>query len=364
MRKIYTSILLFVFLSVAWSCDKSSEDLYKLNVKPEVTVISGADIAFKAIGGNGYIEVGDLDGTLQATTSSSSWCHLTVEGKRIKVEVDEYTGLESRYAVVQMKSGEAEGKTIVHQFGIIVKEFSPTDVTLKNDAQDVAFYYDANGTLIEAESDAPWAQVIVESDSLRIRLSENGDYEYREAHIHWHIGEMKGDFSVSQFDLRQAGLLGYWTFYAVNASNGRAFSYYPLEAALDEATDGTYTLFLEKVSGNVKVDYTIKGVVMQKDRLMIPLGNHIGTHQPNASNLYQVFPVMAAGSAATTYANALTTGYYPLTVGKDETGQWQAVADPSEFGDLVFRFEFWEDKSHTGNSKSRTALRDIYMTKN
>ena len=61
-------------LVAGWSCDKNEEDLFKQNVTPEVTVVSGADIAFKAIGGNGYIEVDGLQGNLEATTQSSSWC--------------------------------------------------------------------------------------------------------------------------------------------------------------------------------------------------------------------------------------------------------------------------------------------------
>ena len=86
MKRIYTGIILSLALAAGWSCGKTDEDLYKLNVKPEVTVVSGADIAFKAIGGNGYIEVEGLEGALEATTQSSSWCHLTVEGNKIKVE--------------------------------------------------------------------------------------------------------------------------------------------------------------------------------------------------------------------------------------------------------------------------------------
>ena len=50
MKRIYTGIILSLALAAGWSCGKTDEDLYKLNVKPEVTVVSGADIAFKAIG--------------------------------------------------------------------------------------------------------------------------------------------------------------------------------------------------------------------------------------------------------------------------------------------------------------------------
>ena len=364
MKRLYSGIILSLALVAGWSCDKNENDLFKQNVKPEVTVVSGADIAFKAIGGEGDIQVEPQEETLQASTDQG-WCHLSVEGNRIHVKVDGYTGLESRYAKINMTAGEASGVTIVHQYGIIVRNFDSSDISLNNDAQETAVFYDANGSVIEAESDVEWAQVIVEPDSLRIRLSQNESFEYREAHIHWHFGQMKGDITVSQFDLGQAGLLGDWTFYAVNAATGRAFSYYPLDAVLSEASDGTYTLAVTKQSGNVEVDYNITGLTLQKNWLMLPLGKRIGTHKPNQNNLYQVFPLFAEGTSAVLYNNAVTTGYFPFEIVKDsETGVWRATGDPSSFGDLVFRFEFWSDKNHTGASNSRTALKDLYMVKN
>ena len=366
MKRLYTGIILSIALVAGWSCDKNETDLYKQNVKPEVSVVSGADIAFKAIGGDGYIEVEGLQGNLEATTQSSSWCHLTVDGNKIKVVVDEYTGLESRYAVVEMKSGEAEGKTIVHQFGIIVKSFSPRDIAFRNAADETDISYDANETALLATTDADWITLDYSSlNHLVIKVAENASKEYREAEVHWSIGEMKGSFYVSQFDLADAGLLGDWTFYAVNAANGRAFSYYPLDAVLSEASNGTYTLKITKQSGNVDVDYNITGLILQKNRLMLPLGERIGTHKPNQNNQYQVFPLFAAGTSPVLYENAVTSGYFPFAIEKDnETGVWQATGDTSSFGDLVFRFEFWSDKNHTGTSNSRTALKDIYMIKN
>lgn len=363
-RILNISIIALFAAGLLVSCEEN-KDMFTINVPPTVDVVSGADIAFKAIGGEGYIEVAPVDGQLQVSTDQSSWCHLSVEGTKIHVKVDGYSGLESRYAKVVMTAGEATGVTVVHQFGIIVREFAPKDVTVNNDAQDVTVSYEANESLVEAESDADWARILVEKDLLRIRLEENQSREYREAHIHWHFGEMKGDFTVAQFDLAQAGLLGDWTFYALNATTGKPFSYYPLEADLSAAEDGTYTLAVTKESGNVVVDYKITGVVMEKNCLMLPLGGHIGTHKPNANNLYQVFPLFAPSTTAVQYDNAVTTGYFPFVITKDaETGEWRATGDTSPFEEMTFRFEFWKEKTHPGTSNSRTALKEIYMVKN
>ena len=282
MKRIYTGIILSLALVAGWSCGKTDEDLYKLNVKPEVTVISGADIAFKAIGGNGYIEVEGLEGALEATTQSSSWCHLTVEGNKIKVVVDEYTGLESRYALVNMKSGEAEGKTIVHQFGIIVKSFSPHDIAFKNAAGQVELPYDANESVVQATTDADWV-VLDNSDPTRltIKVAENPSKEYREAEIHWYIGEMKGSFFVSQFDLAEAGLLGEWDWHGKQTGNNRDF---PMDAVLIEEEDGTYTLDIDYATSSVTIDISISGVTLAKNNLLIPLGAYVGTYATRSAN--------------------------------------------------------------------------------
>ena len=360
MKRIYTGIILSLALVAGWSCGKTDEDLYKLNVKPEVTVISGADIAFKAIGGNGYIEVEGLEGALEATTQSSSWCHLTVEGNKIKVVVDEYTGLESRYALVNMKSGEAEGKTIVHQFGIIVKSFSPHDIAFKNAAGQVELPYDANESVVQATTDADWV-VLDNSDPTRltIKVAENPSKEYREAEIHWYIGEMKGSFFVSQFDLAEAGLLGAWDWHGKQTGNNRDF---PMDAVLIEEEDGTYTLDIDYATSSVTIDISISGVTLAKNNLLIPLGAYVGTYATRSAN-YKAFTMVEEGNARTTFAHAITEGVFRLSLAKQENGSWRATAIEEDYPEKNFRFEMWTSESHTGTSSSGLILKEIYMDK-
>ena len=360
MKRIYTGMILSIALVAGWSCGKSDEELFKQNVKPEVTVISGADIAFKAIGGNGYIEVDGLDGALEATTQSASWCHLTVEGNKIKVEVDEYTGLESRYAVVQMKSGEAEGKTIVHQFGIIVKSFSPHDIAFKNAADQTEFPYDANETIVQATCDAPWV-VLDNSDPTRleIKVAKNESKEYREAEIHWFIGEMKGSFFVSQFDLADAGLLGAWKWHGKQTGNNRDF---PLDAVLKEEADGTYTLDLDYATSSITLDLSVTGITLAKNYLQIPLGGYVGTYNTRTAS-YKAFTLVEEGNARTTYAHAITDGLFRLALAKQADGTWRATAIEEDYPEMNFRFEMWTSEAHTGTSGSGLILKEIYMDK-
>ena len=360
MKRIYTGMILSIALVAGWSCGKTDDDLFKLNVKPEVTVISGADIAFKAVGGSGTIEVDGLQGTLEATTQSASWCHLSVEGNKINVSVDEYTGLESRYAIVQMKSGEAEGKTIVHQFGIIVKSFNPHDVAFRNSAGQTEFLYDANETVVQATTDANWV-VLDNSDPTRlvIKVSENASKEYREAEVHWRIGEMKGSFFVSQFDLADAGLLGAWKWHGKQTGNNRDF---PMDATLKEEADGTYSLDIDYKTSSMTIDFTIAGVTLGKNNLQIPLGAPIGTYTTRSST-YEAFTLVEEGNARTTFGHAVTEGVFRLSIAKTESGVWRATAIEDDFPDKFFRFEMWSDAEHTGTSSTGLILKEIYLEK-
>lgn len=360
MKKLYSAIILSVALATVWSCGKSDEEMYKLNVKDEVTVVSGADIAFKAVGGDGYIQVTGLKGGLEVSTQSSSWCHLTVEGDKIKVVVDEYTGLESRYAVVEMKSGDAEGKTIVHQFGIIVKSFSPHDVAFKNAADQVSIPYDANETVIQATADADWV-TLDNSDPtcLQVKVAENTGKEYRETEVHWHIGEMKGSFFVSQFDLADAGLLGEWQWHGKQTGNNRDF---PMTANLYEAGDGTYSLDLDYKTTSVTIDITVPGITLSRNSLLLPLGIHVGTYVTRSGS-FQAFTLVASGNARLTYDTAVTNGALRLAVEKTDAGLWRATAQEDDFPEQNFRFEMWTSAEHTGTSSSGLILKEIYMDK-
>lgn len=360
MKRLYTGIILSIALVSGWSCDKNNEDLFKQNVKPEVTVVSGADIAFKAIGGDGYIEVEGLQGNLEATTLSSSWCHLTVDGNKIKVVVDEYTGLESRYAVVEMKSGEAEGKTIVHQFGIIVKSFSPRDIAFRNAANETDFPYDANETTIQATTDADWVTLDTSTPNhLVVKVADNTAKDYREAEVHWNIGEMKGSFYVSQFDLADAGLLGAWKWHGKQVGNNRDF---PMDAVMKEEKDGTYTLDLDFQNTSMTIDLSLPGITLSKNCIQIPLGIYAGTYTTKSAN-YQAFTLMEGGSGRTVYASAINSGYFRMAIEKAEDGTWHAKALEDEYPEMYFRFEMWDNKNHDGTSKSGLILKEIHMDK-
>ena len=344
------------------------ETPYELNVPPTVDVITGADIAFKAIGGKGDIQVASVEGQLQATTDQSNWCHLTVSGNTIQVEVDEYGGLESRYAIVNMKAGNATGRTIVHQYGVIVKEYAWKDITVKNESQTIEFPYDANGNVVKAESDQDWITFEATDEKMIIHVAQNPTTDYREALVHWSIGQVSGEITVGQFDLEAAGLLGKWTWHGKQQPNNRDF---PMEATLTETGDGVYSLAFAYSTTSVEIDMKVEGVTLQANKLMLPLGKLAGTYAMKRTGVvYDAYPVVAAGNGRIEFNDAITTGAVPFVLGKNDAGVWQAVSDMTAWPGMLFRFEMWdqpedeeEDEPHDGISASGLILADTYMEK-
>lgn len=365
MKKYLMSLTLPALLAAVVACNEKAQ--YELNVPPTIDVTAGADIAFKAIGGEGYIEVAPVDGTLQATTDQSDWCHVSVSGNRINVTVDGYDGLESRYAVLQMSAGEATGKTIVHQFGVIVKEYSWTDITVKNQRQSVEFAYDADGTTVEMTSDQDWITFEATPEKAILHVAENPTTDYREAVVKWAIGTVTGEITVGQFDLEAAGLLGDWTWHGKQNPNNRDF---PMPATLEETADGVYALSLHYTTNTVEIDIRIPDIRLQANKLMLPLGSLVGTYTMKRTGVvYDAYPIVAEGTTRLHYQDAITSGAVPFAIQKDEAGQWTAVSDMTAYPDMLFRFEMWTqpqdeyDEPHDGISASGLVLSDIYMAK-
>lgn len=354
MKKIIVITLLLASVLTVFSCREKS---YDVAVPQLITVSSGADIAFKAIGGEGDIEVNATSGQLQVTTDQADWCHLTLNGNKIHVVTDANDGLESRYAVLNMQAGEATGKTIVHQYGIILREFEgAVDQLVKNKATDIVLPYDANETVIVANSDADWLTLDCKPEQLVIHVGENETKEYREAKVTWAFGQMTDSFVITQFDAKDAGLLGSWSWASTNASNNRSF---PMTAALSQDEDGTVKMNLVySTYGNWTFDVKV-GKAIQ-----IPLGAYLGEYKTSSITRY-VYALAAAGTAGTTYANAVHEGSFNLMLSKDATsGKWTATAENPDLDGKNFRLEMWNTETPEGNSASRIALKNIQMTQN
>ena len=353
MKKTIYSLCILLAASLAWSCHPETVEPGQ---KDSLQILNG-EISFQPDGGQETIQL-KASGPVTAQ-ADQPWCTISVEGgDRIHVEVPAYGGIETRYANISLRCGEAMADVIIHQFGVIVKSFAATDLFLKNAAAQFQFPFEANAAMT-ASSDADWIHPEVDGDVLTVTVDQNKGKQSRTGNVHWAIGSFNDSFAITQFDPAESGLLGNWNWTSVRVNNGKELS---LDANLAEKEAGQYELTLTSDNMNFKIG----GVLTDGAVLRIPLGSEIGTYAANASTTYRAFCLLAPGTSAVTYnnVNAVTTGYYTFDLSYDESAdKWTATARESEYQGKNFRFEYWRTSAHEGNSASRTVLKDIVLTK-
>lgn len=321
-----------------------------------IEILNG-EITFQPDGGKDVIHV-KASGAISAQ-ADKPWCSVSVEGSdQVRVEVPAYKGIETRYAYVEIRCGEETVGVTIHQFGVIVRSFNASDIFMKNTAAEYSFSYDANASMT-ATTEAGWIHLKVDGNTLNVSVDRNEGKQARTGTIHWEIGAMTDSFDITQFDPAESGLLGNWTWNSARVSDNSAFQ---LAASLDESGDGAYELTL--VSD--KMNFTFTDVRLDGTVLQIPLGKEIGTYTANGTNTYRAFCIMAPGNSPTTYnnVNAVTSGFYTFDLNYDELAdKWTATGRASDYPNKNFRFEYWTTSAHEGNSRSRTALKNIVLEK-
>lgn len=353
MNKRFIAILSIVALTLPLSCQR--ENLFEQAVPQLVKVTSGADLAFKACGGEGDIEIEASDDPLIVSTAQDSWCHITVKDNKIHVVVDEHVGLESRYAELLLKSGDKNGKTIVHQYGIIVKSFNASDITLTNAAKEYVYEYDANETLLQAESDVDWVKIEVTPSTLKINVDENPDVQQsREGHISWNFGKKKGIITVFQFDPEAAGMLGDWTIKFYQNKTAKI----TVTGTLAAAGEGKYKLTVADTKTGLNFDFE---TAFNKMDLMLPLGVKWGTYVTKTAT-YSLFALMHSSNSYLAYGTSVNTGFFPISMEQNATGIWKGLGE-TDANTGLFHLEGWTDDEHEGVSAVSLWYSSIQMQK-
>ena len=154
--------------------------------------------SFPAAGGSATIEVSAPD-KLTAETSSD-WCHLSVDGMKINVEVDEATSRYGRSAIVVLRSAGDSLKIACMQRGIIFSSETPSNISSKNAGGRYSYLFMSNlGKSASTSSD--WISASFEGDSLIVSIAENPDGKMRSGWVAYESGAEKDTINVSQLDI-------------------------------------------------------------------------------------------------------------------------------------------------------------------
>lgn len=352
MKKLLYCLSVLLAAGAVYSCRPEQTEPEE---KDTLQILNG-EISFQPDGGHDTVHL-QASGSISAEVDQA-WCTISVESDKIQLDVPAYDGIESRYANISIRCGEATADIIVHQFGVIVRSFSASDLFLKNGANEFLFPYDANATM-KVSADVDWIHPEVDGDVLKVTVDQNNGKQSRTGTVHWSIGSFSDSFDITQFDPKESGLLGDWTWTSVRVKNDLVLE---LNGTLTEKEDGVYELSLKSDNMNFKFgDVQTDGKILR-----IPLGVEVGTYAANATTTYRAFCILAPGTSSVTYnnINAVTSGYYTFDLAYDETAdKWTATARESEYPDKNFRFEYWKTSAHEGRSNNQTVLKNIVMEK-
>ena len=185
MKRIYKISLLILGCVLALvSCRQKEEE--PIDWRTELQVVS-SDLVFSPAGGAGTAVL-NLSGA--SVTSNASWCQASVSGEKVNVSVDEWGGLESRYAVLTVtRNGESLEISVI-QLGVNLGGVAiGSSITAGGDAETFSFPCEAN-TDIKAQSDVDWAIPSLEGGVLKLSVAANPDKSVRSGILTVNIGEI------------------------------------------------------------------------------------------------------------------------------------------------------------------------------
>lgn len=178
MKHLYSLIIMtLVVLGVA-SC---SSDDYKYETTRAQITIQESDVLFKAEASSGTVKF-TAPGEVTAT-SDKDWCHVTVKGQTLTVEVDENTAYEGRMATITLKYGDYKKPVYVQQNGVIIY-FSFKDKTF-DEVSDLGEDIVISGKITDEatiESDVAWLKPELKEDGLHVKVLANTGKK-REGHV-------------------------------------------------------------------------------------------------------------------------------------------------------------------------------------
>lgn len=158
-----------------------SDNDYQYVAKPNEIKIEESNVLFDASASSGTIK---FNAPSSATVSSNKdWCHTSVSGNVITVNVDENTAYEGRMATVTIACGEYKKDVYVQQNGIMI-HFSFKDKTFE-EITDLGETFIIEGKVADpatVESDVSWLIPELKKDGIHVKILVNNGKK-REGHV-------------------------------------------------------------------------------------------------------------------------------------------------------------------------------------
>ncbi len=232
MKKILLALaaLSLVFLPVGCESDEGDYDTLA------TVQVTASEITFQPQGGVGTVTF-TSSGPV-TVESSRSWCTASVSGSTINVTVDEYDGLENRYADIVIKSGDYSTRVTAHQYGYY---FSLDGV------KDSYHVEDVNGQVTlplthynhkpAGVADVDWLSAVYEGENVIIKAADNTTGKPRTGNVT--IGNTTIEIVQWSFD---SVFAGEYDWFGTTTATGSATNSMPVTISDYDAEKGTFRI--------------------------------------------------------------------------------------------------------------------------
>ena len=241
MKKIYYFAFIACLAMFVSACsDDGMDNPYATD--ESLTVVSN-DVMIPSVGGSGNIVV-EGNGTVTAE-SSLGWCTTAVSGNTVTVTATVNNSIESRNAIVTIKSGSKSTQVTVYQEGMIFFLDSHEAELDDNESNLYIPVHITNKELlstIKLTTNVDWITPVFNASTqqveLNIKANESG--LGRDGLVQVSCGDYNEMFSINQFDFAK-DVLGLYYFYYAKDVQQKEWDY-----MMAELTDKAIVLYVDE----------------------------------------------------------------------------------------------------------------------
>lgn len=177
------------------ACQPQQPDGSKYAPAPKLPV-STSTVEFDSDGGYGYVGV-----TTQETIEASAnhdWVGVTVSSYGINLNVTANETIDTRYAIVTVKSGTLTADVQVVQFGVNTKYLWEEEYSFPYAGGSLELLYKTDATVKITVEGSEWIEAVPDNGILTINVAQNPTKEEREGLVTYEAGEDIRSFVVKQ----------------------------------------------------------------------------------------------------------------------------------------------------------------------
>lgn len=267
MKKLLTIIAVLAGVVSFTSCDSDDVEY----VSTPVLKVTGADVEYASVGGNGVIT---LEEAATKVECESEWVTAQTSGNQINLTVAKNTGFEGRSCKVVIYAGSKQAAVTVTQKGIIYGIQGNVIQELDNKAQTVELPI-LHDDAVNVKSNASWIQASFDEQKsvIVIKVEKNETGWMREGTVTVTSGAQSDEITVSQFDVKDI-ILGDYILYYVSSATGTSYDKMLYATLTEKSLDVTLSTsagdFVQSIPA--KINFTTGHIELG------PAGSYVGRY--------------------------------------------------------------------------------------